>query len=215
MINKFFSVILVLATLLTVAGAQTTNGAKESLPVEKKLLSYGLAVDNSGSYRTIFETVIGSANQIFEANSPDDEAFLVRFVDSSKISLLQDFTRSKQELQSAAEEMFIEGGQTAILDGIYFSAKHLAEFSQPNRQRALIVITDGEDRKSTVKIEEVLKFLKDEKIQVYTFGLSDGKIYKNLLDKLAKETGGKSFAVEKRADIKNIIKELTAALRAG
>ncbi len=163
----------------------------------------------------IFETVIKSTNQIIEANNADDETFLVRFVDTRQISLIQDFTSSKDELQSAAEEMFIAGGQTAILDGVYFSAKHLAEKDVPaNRRKILILITDGEDRKSTAKIEEVLKFLKDEKIQVFTLGLSDGKIYKNLLEKLAKETGGKSFMVENRSDIEAIVKQLTVAVRA-
>lgn len=215
MLKKIFSVAAVSVLLFAVAAGQTANAGKETSAVEKKPLSYGLAVDNSGSYRTIFETVIGAANQIFEAHDSDDTAFLTRFIDSDTMSLLQDFTASKAELQAATEDMFIEGGQTAILDGVLFSAKHLVEFSPPNRRRALIVITDGEDRKSAAKIEEVLKFLKTEKIQVYTLGLSDEKIYKSLLEKLAKETGGKSFMVEKRADIKNIIKELTAALHAG
>jgi Ca-activated chloride channel family protein len=164
----------------------------------------------------IFEEVIKSVNAIIQSASLDDEGFLVRFIDSKNISLIQDFTSSKEELQSAAEGMYIEGGQTAILDGVYFSAKHLAEnnASQPNRRKILILITDGEDRKSAAKIEEVLKFLKDEKIQVYTLGLSDGKVYKNLLEKLSKETGGKSYIVVKRSEIGTIVKQLTAGVRA-
>lgn len=214
MIKKISAIVLATMLLAAAANGQTANAGKETAPTGEKMFSYGLVVDNSGSYRTIFQIVINSVNEILEAKNPDDEAFLVRFVDSNKVSLLQDFTVSKKDLQSATEEMFIEGGQTAILDGVYFSAKHLAEFSQPNRQKVLILITDGEDRKSVSKIEDVLKFLKDEKIKVFTLGLSDGKIYKNLLEKLAKETGGKSFTVEKRSDIKIILKELTVALRA-
>lgn len=209
--------LLIFAAIFSVVAAngQTPITVKENAPVEKPSLACGIVVDNSGSYRTIFETVIKSVNQIIEAHDADDETFLVRFVDSNKISLIQDFTSSKEELRSATEEMFIEGGQTAILDGVYFSAKHLAEKDvTANRRRILILITDGEDRKSITKIEEVLKFLKDEKIQVFTLGLSDGKIYKTLLEKLAKETGGKSFMVEKRAEIETIIKQLTAAVRA-
>ncbi len=215
MIKKISTLIFVTLFSIAVARGQSPTTAKGNISLEKPSLSYGVVVDNSGSYRMIFETVIQSANQIFEANNANDEAFLVRFVDANKISLVQDFTSSKEELQSAAESMFIEGGQTAILDGVYFSAKHLAEKGvSDNRRRFLILITDGEDRKSATKIEEVLKFLKDEKIQVFTLGLSDGKIYKSLLERLSKETGGKSFMVEKRSEIEAIVKQLTVAIRA-
>jgi len=215
MIKKISLLVLVAVFSVVAANGQTANTAKENTLIEQPSLACGIVVDNSGSYRTIFETVIKTTNQIIEANGADDETFLVRFVDASKISLLQDFTSSKDELHSASEEMFIEGGQTAILDGVYFSAKHLAEKDvSANRRKILILITDGEDRKSAAKIEEVLKFLKDEKIQVFTLGLSDGKIYKNLLEKLAKETGGKSFMVENRLEIEAIVKQLTVAVRA-
>lgn len=191
--------------------AETTK----KLPAAKSL-DYGLVIDNSGSFRTIFEEVIQTARTIAESNNPDDQTFVVRFVDSSKIHLMQDFTASIDELQTAAEEMFIEGGQTAILDSVYFSAKHLAENkpASSGRERILILITDGEDRQSAAKIEDVIKFLKTEKIKIYALGLSDGKIYKNLLEKLAKESGGKSFMVEKRSELKNIVKTLIIAARA-
>ena len=215
MIKKISLLVLVAVFSVVAANGQTANTAKENTLIEQPSLACGIVVDNSGSYRTIFETVIKTTNQIIEANGTDDETFLVRFVDASKISLIQDFTSSKDELQSAAEGMFIEGGQTAILDSVYFSAKHLAEKDvSMNRRKILILITDGEDRKSAAKIEEVLKFLKDEKIRVFTLGLSDGKIYKNLLEKLAKETGGKSFTVEKHSEIEAIVKQLTVAVRA-
>jgi Ca-activated chloride channel family protein len=213
MISKF-SIFIFITLVSIVAHGQSPNVSKENAMVEKNALSYGVVVDNSGSYRMIFETIIKSTNQIFEAKGANDEAFLVRFVDADKISLVQDFTTSKDELQSASEEMFIEGGQTAILDGVYFAAKHLAENASANRRKILILITDGEDRKSAAKIEQVLKFLRDEKIQVYTLDLSDGKIYKSLLEKLAKETGGKSFLVEKRSEVEAIVKQLTNAVHA-
>jgi len=217
MIKKISLIIFVSILLVAVtANAQVANAVKETKQTENFPLTYGLVIDNSGSYRLIFETVIKSANQIVEANNPEDEAFLVRFVDTNKISLVQDFTSSTDELRSAVEDMFIEGGQTAILDAVNFSAKHLAkkDASQSKARKVLILITDGEDRKSQAKIEDVIKLLKDEKIQVFTLGLSDGKVYKNFLEKLSKETGGRSFAVEKGSDIQTAIKQLTVAVRA-
>ena len=214
MIKKISSVVFMAIFLVAAINGQSANVEKENLPAEKSPLSYGIVVDNSGSYRMIFETIIKSVNQIVEANEASDETFIVRFTDASKISLIQELTSSKDDLQSAADSMFVEGGLTAILDSVDFSAKYLAKEAANDRRKVLILITDGEDRKSQAKIEAVTKFLKEEKIQVFTLGVADGKGYKNLLEKLAKETGGKSFIVEKRSEIEAVIKQLTAAVRA-
>ena len=78
----------------------------------------------------------------------------------------------------------------------------------------MVLITDGEDRQSKAKIEDVVKFLRDEKIQVFTIGLSDEKVFSKNLDKLSKDTGGKNFTPKNRAEINSVAKELAAAMRA-
>ncbi len=192
---------------------ETDKNVNQTLP---SAVSYGIVADNSGSYRMILDKVVEAVKDVVEENKADDETFLVRFVDSEKISLLQDFTNSKAQIHDAANEMFIEGGLTAILDAVNFSAKHLSENAnaEPNRRRILILITDGDDRRNIVKLEEVLKFLKAEKIHVYVIGLSDEKVSTKLLDRLTKETGGKIYLPKNQAEIKTVIKELTAAIRA-
>jgi len=179
-------------------------------------ISYGIVVDNSGSYRMLLDGIVETVKNIVNDNKADDETFLVRFVDTDKIYLSQDFTPDKSQIRDAADEMYIEGGKTAILDAVYFSAKHLSAKAnaESNRRRALVLITDGEDRQSKVRLEEVLKFLKDEKIQVFSIGLSDEKVYPKLLDKLAKETNGRFFTPKNRAEIPAVIKELTVIIRA-
>jgi len=139
------------------------KNADETIPIP---VSYGIVVDNSGSYRMILDRVIEAVKDIVEENNADDETFLVRFVDSEKISLSQDFTNGKTQIQDAADEMYAEGGLTAILDAVDFSAKHLSENAdkEASRRKVLILISDGDDRKSVVKLEEVLKRLKSEKI---------------------------------------------------
>jgi len=184
----------------------------EAVPVS---ISYGIVVDNSGSYRLMLDGIVEAVKNIVNENKAEDETFLVRFVDIDKIYLSQDFTPDKSQIRDAADEMYIQGGKTAILDAVYYSAKHLSANanSEPNRRRALVLITDGEDRQSKVKLEEVLKFLKGEKIQVFSIGLSDEKVYTKLLDKLAKETNGRFFTPKNRAEIPAVIKELTAVIR--
>ncbi|MDQ3713891.1 MAG: VWA domain-containing protein [Acidobacteriota bacterium] len=216
MTKKTLAVVFLLSLSIVNLFAQDKDASKlknETVPVS---VSYGLVVDNSGSYRTLLEGIIETVKNIVNDNKADDETFLVRFVDTDKIYLSQDFTPDKNQIQDAADEMYIEGGKTAILDAVYFSAKHLSTKAnaEPNRRRALVLITDGEDRQSKVKLEEVLKFLKVEKIQVFSIGLSDEKVHTKLLDKLAKETNGKTFAPKNRAEIQTVIKELTTIIRA-
>ena len=214
MTKKTLTIGFLLSLLIVNLVAQDKNVGKlknETVPVS---ISYGIVVDNSGSYRMLLDGVVEAVKNIVNDNKADDETFLVRFVDTDKIYLSQDFTPDKNLIQDAADEMYIEGGKTAILDATYFSAKYLSANAESNRRRALVLITDGDDRQSKVKLEEVLKFLKGEQIQVFSIGLSDEKVYTKLLDKLAKETNGRFFTPKNRAEIQTVIKELTAIIRA-
>lgn len=210
------TIFIFLALALTVC-AQNKQPANENTASKPTVaLSYGIIVDNSGSYRTILDRVLEITKDIAEGNSGDDETFLVRFVSSDKIKMLQEFTVSKEAIHEAADEMFSEGGLTAILDAVMVSAKYLADNanSEPARRKALVIVTDGDDRQSKVKIEEVVKFLKDNQIRVYAFGLSEEKVSTRILDKLTKETGGRTFVPKTRADIPATVKDLNAAIRA-
>lgn len=214
---KKFTIIGFFAFLLVANSfAQEKNAVKQSTETALQPVIYGIVVDNSGSYRMLLDRVVETVKDIVEENKTGDETFLVRFVDSEKIQLAQDLTNSKTQIRDAADEMYIEGGLTAILDAVEFSAKYLVENSagvDSNRRKILILITDGDDRRSKTKIEEVLKFLKSEKIQVYAVGLSDEKVFTKILDKLAKETNGKVYTPKNGAETKIVIKELAAAMR--
>ena len=218
MLKKFTIIGFVTFLLVANSFAQEKSAVKQAADnIVSNPVSYGIVVDNSGSYRMLLERIVETVKDIVEENKTVDETFLVRFVDSEKIRLAQDLTNSKTQIQDAAEEMYIEGGLTAILDAVDFSAKYLAEHAagaaDSNRRKILILITDGDDRQSKTKIEEVLKFLKSEKIRVYAIGLSDEKVFTKILDKLAKETSGKIYTPKNRAETKIVVKELAAAMR--
>ena len=185
-------------------------------PAEKIPVSYGLVADNSGSFRMLLDNVVRVVSDVVEANGVEDEAFLVTFVDTEKIVLRQEFTSQKSELHDAAQNMFIEGGQTAILDAVKSSADYLAANarSDPGRARALVLVTDGEDRESKTKIEDVLKVLKENNIRVMVIAMSSEKIFTKILDRLVKETGGLMLTPKTRADLTAAAKEVSAAMRA-
>jgi Ca-activated chloride channel family protein len=201
------------------------NFSREEVPI-----SYGLAVDTSGSLRSQLQSVIDAGKSIINANKPGDETFLVRFISSDKIETVQDFTASKELLMDGLDSFYVEGGQTAVIDAVYLSAEHVSEYRRGDdgdrRRRALIVITDGEDRNSFYKQEQLFARLREEDVQIFVIGFVNeldketGLIRKSprekavqLINKLATETGGRAFFPESIADLPSIANEIIRDLR--
>jgi Ca-activated chloride channel homolog len=202
------------------------NVSREEVPI-----SYGLAVDNSGSMRSQIDRVIEAAKEIINSNKQGDETFLVRFIDSSKIETLQDFTANKQSLMDALDSMYIEGGRTAIVDAVYLSAEHVSSYKkndfEDRRRRALILVTDGEERDSFYKKEQLFAKLREEDVQIFVIGFvnelekdNGGLIRKssredavNFLNRLAKETGGRAFYPNSLSELPKIADEIVRDLR--
>lgn len=213
--KHFATIILILLTITAVSHGQQDEAVVEPKAVNQPV-SYGIVVDNSGSFRKLIERVIGIVRKVVDANGPDDEAFIVTFVDSDKIVLRQDLTSSKTELYYAAENMFIEGGKTAIIDAVKRSADHLvaSKRDEPGRIYRLVLITDGDETQSRTKIAELFTTLKTEKIQVLVIGISDEQVDVKFIDRLVKESGGKKYLPRTQAEIDDALKMLVRDLRA-
>jgi Ca-activated chloride channel family protein len=200
---------------------------------EEVPITYGLVVDNSGSLRSQIGQVVEAAKTIIESNKPGDETFVVRFISSDEIKIMQDFTADKQALGDALDDMFIEGGQTAVIDAVYLSAEHATERRkktgdpvEDKRRRALILVTDGEDRNSFYKQEQLFEALKESDVQIYVIGFVNelekerGFISKSkrdkavsLLDRMAKETGGRTFYPTSLSELPGIAEQITKDMR--
>lgn len=178
-------------------------------------VSYGIIVDNSGSARASLDKIINAAKEIVEANGEQDETFLVRFTSADKIRLIEEFTKDKNVIREAADDLYIDGGLTAIIDAVEFSAKYLSESANKDagRKKVLILITDGEERGSRIKIEDALKSLKEKDIKVYSIGISDEIVVKKVLDKLTNGTGGKLFLPKNQVELSAATNELTKIIR--
>ena len=202
----------------------------ESFTREEVPISYGVAIDTSGSLRSQLQGVIDAGKSIINSNRPGDETFLVRFISSDKIETVQDFTASKDLLLDGLDSLYVEGGQTAIIDAVYLTAEHVAEYKKGNdsdrRRRALIVITDGEDRSSFYSQEKLFARLREEDVQIYVIGFvrerdkEGGLIRKSprdkavsLINKLATETGGRAFFPESLSELPGIANEIVRDLR--
>jgi len=198
---------------------------KEEVPV-----NYGLAIDTSGSLRSQLQNVMDAAKAIIDSNRPGDETFLERFISSDKIETVQDFTASRDLLLDGLNNLYVEGGQTAVIDGVYLAAEHVAAYKKGDendrRRRALIVITDGEDRNSFYKEAQLFARLREEDVQIYVIGFvqeldkEGGFVRKSsrdkavaLLNRLATETGGRVFFPESLSELPQIANEIVRDLR--
>jgi Ca-activated chloride channel family protein len=199
---------------------------KEEVPI-----TYGLVVDNSGSLRNQIGQVIEAGKTIVGSNKTGDETFVVRFISREDIKIMQDFTADRQSLDDALDDMFIEGGQTAVIDAVYLAAEHASERRkndpvEDKRRRALILVTDGEDRESFYKQEQLFDSLKEEDVQIFVIGFVNeldkerGFIAKSkrqkavdLLDRMAKETGGRTFYPTSLSELPSIADQITKDLR--
>jgi Ca-activated chloride channel family protein len=198
---------------------------------EEVPITYGLVVDNSGSIRTQLNQIIDAAKTIVNSNKPGDETFVVRFIGRDQIERTQDFTSDKQSLNDALDDMYVEGGQTAVIDAVYLSAEYAAERRkndpvEDKRRRALIIVTDGEDRASYYKEQQLFESLQEEDVQIFVIGFVNeldkdrGFIKKSkrdtavsLLDRMAKETGGRAFYPNSLAELPQIADEITKDMR--
>ena len=199
----------------TVVLSQKDNSDTKVQANNNLALSYGFVIDNSGSFRLMLENVILFTNTIIKQNGPEDEAFLVRYIGVDKVTLEQDLTGSKSDLIDAAEAMYIEGGQAAMIDAVWFSAKHLSENARSGESRAriLILITDGDDRGSVAKLETTIQFLRENKIKVIAIAVSDDKVQTKALDRLTRDTGGKLFVMKSAVQLPSATQEVAAFIR--
>ena len=193
--------------------------------------NYSLVIDNSGSLRQQLEKVIEAGKILVASNRPDDEASIIRFVSSDKIEITQDFTSNKADLNDALDNLFIEGGQTAIIDAVYLAAEKIDQYEKsrnPNdrKRRALILVSDGEDRDSFYKEQQLYELLRESDVQIFVIGFINelskegGFISKSpqgkakaFLERLATETGGKVYFPNSVNELPSIAQDISSELR--
>jgi Ca-activated chloride channel homolog len=201
-------------------GVQQTlsSFSQEDVPV-----NMGILLDLSGSMRGKIDQVNKAALAFIRASNPRDQVFLIGFND--EVELLQDYTSDIDEITDALENTVVTGG-TALYDSIYLGIQKAQAGSRP--KKAVVVITDGEDRDSYYKLDELLAKVQEADVQVFSVGFLDDVPDKGLfgrwsktapekardaLLRIAEETGGKAFFPTKLTDIHTIVTEIATDLR--
>jgi Ca-activated chloride channel homolog len=201
------------------------NGKPQKIELfmnEQVPLTYGLAIDASGSLHDQFRDVMAAATNIINANTPDDETFVVRFISNDKIENVQPLTSDKKMLLDALNSFYIEGGQTALFDAIYVSADYLAKqitYETKLRRRVLVLVTDGDERNSFYKKEQLFQLLAQTDTQIFTIAMIrdvKGKQRDRAIDflnQVAQETGGRTYYPTSARDLQRISNQIIQDIR--
>src|SRR5438270_6854202 len=210
--------------------------AESNLP-----LTLGMLIDSSGSQERVLdmEKEVGGAflNEILRDK---DLAFVLSF--DVNVGLLQDFTNSTRRLRTALNRARINAGGgggcggvpglgggpvpcagtpkgTLLYDAIYLASHD--ELSHEVGRKAMIILTDGEDQGSQLKIRDAIEAAQKSDSIVYVLLIADRGFYgfggysgDSEMKKLAGETGGRVIEVGNKYDkLKEAFNQISQELR--
>src|SRR5262249_53364983 len=143
-----------------------------------------------------------------ETVTPKDRAALITFNDRPRLQVK--FTNQLIELGGGLAGLKAERG-TALYDSVVFA---LYYFNGLKGQRALIVLSDGKDENSKFTLPDMLDCARRAGVTIYTIGLGiDDREAKKALEKLAEDTGGRSFFPAAAKELSPIYQTIQEELR--
>jgi len=201
-----------------------------SVEPDNRPIDIALAIDASGSFNQLFAAALKAASMIVRNVRPEDKVFIERFISNDKIEKVHDFSSDTKSLLKAIDDLYIESGQSAIVDALYLAVQAVAEQNQsrPGRRKVVVVITDGDERNSFYSSDTLLKLMRAHGVQVFALGIT-GKLQdvslttkpsqraraETLLRNVTEEGGGHVFFARKEDDLlNNAVPQLLAYLRA-
>lgn len=171
----------------------------------------GILLDTSASMAPNLDTARRAALQFFEDSlSPKDRATLLTFNDLPRVAVR--FTDDLEELSAGLAGLKAERG-TALYDAVIYA---LFYFNGIRGQRAVIVLSDGEDESSKFSFEESIDYARRSGVSMYTIRLEAEKTTrqsKRQLARLAEETGGLSFVIKSVEELAAIYAQILDELR--
>lgn len=103
----------------------------------------------------------------------------------------------------------IVGDKTALIDSMAGSINILK--NSKSKSKIVIVLTDGEDTASKVPLSVIIKLAKKYNIKLYTIGIGEHNSF--MLNKISKESGGRSFKAHSKDNLKEIYETIDSLER--
>lgn len=140
-----------------------------------------------------------------------DRAAVITFADEPRLAVR--FTPRTDRLAGGVAGLEARG-DTALYDSLAFALHY---FSGIRGRRALVLLSDGEDTASRMSFDQVLEFARRTGVAVYAIALglpSKPPEPVAVLERLARETGGRVFRLDRSARLTPTYEEIEGELRA-
>jgi VWFA-related protein len=201
-------------------------------------LFLAVALDTSASQERVLPNTKRAADVFLKGMMVPgfDEAAVLTF--AGKATLEQGMTGDVQRVRDALARVkfvpppgYVRGGVivgglppnaqmstalSGVWDAVWLASRDVLSRSLGTGRRALLLITDGVDTSSHVKLEEAVASALQSEVVVYAIGVGDDKYYdgvdKGPLRKLAERTGGRAFFPKKVTDVPTIFTQIQQEL---
>jgi tight adherence protein B len=147
-----------------------------------------LAVDRSRSMRgQPFANAIAAAQAFLRAKQPQDRVAVATF--ATKPVLLTEFSSTPADAHSALRSLSVDKVEgTTLYDGVVKSAHAFAREAYSGR--VVIVVTDGNETRSTASLESAINAAREAGALLYVVAIESRQFNPAPLKRLARETGG-------------------------
>jgi tight adherence protein B len=184
-------------------GIQVTNLASTKSVV--------LALDRSRSMagRPLADAAT-AARAFLAAKGPSDRVSVVAF--GSHAVTLTGFSPSGADGDSALRGLRTDAQEgTTLWDAVALASHALA--AEPNRGRALVLLTDGRDTGSTASAQQAAKAARAAGATVFVIGIEGPQFSPGVLRSLARATGGSYVGARTSADLRGAYAAVATALK--
>jgi len=204
-------------------------------------LSLAILIDCSGSEERTLPEEKGAARTFLESvlRADKDEAAIVSF--TGEVTLEQGLTGNIPRLRRAIDQVefvppsgYIGGGvvvggtppisgtqqtlagSTAIWDAIWATSNELLSESAEHTRRAIILLTDGEDTISQVRMQDAINRAVKIDALIYAIGIGDRYqfgINEGALKRITENTGGRAYFPRNERDLRDAFAQIQRDLR--
>lgn len=204
-------------------------------------LSLAVLIDTSRSEERTLPEEKSAAREFLETvlRPNKDEAAIVSF--TGDVTLEQGFTGNMQRLRGAIERVefvppsgYIGGGiavpstppisgtnqmlagSTSIWDAVWATSDELMIGSAEHTRRAIILLTDGDDTTSRMKMHEAIERAQKADALIYAIGIGDRYTFgvdEGALRKITDQTGGRAYFPRNARELRDAFVEIQRDLR--
>lgn len=175
------------------------DGAKQKITFFAKYdepLNIALLLDTSGSTSTSLLKIREGAEDFINLLNENDRCLIATF--DSKINSLSAFSADKKLLKKS-----LNNAQTASIDGTLMrnAVLQIAQksFGNAEGRKVIVLLSDGKDRGSNATRDQLVDYLEESDILIYTIFYKSGEGFQKLVvDKDGNVTEGKKPKKEKK-----------------